>query len=102
MQAWAFGQAVSDVMGTFAKEAMGLHSPGLLSPIRSDIFFHYARAKAEKSYLFVNVCIRGREIQAPAGTEPSRAALAPRSGSWSSLGTHQPSPTCGQSHWDLK
>lgn len=55
MQAWALGQAGSHAMGTLAKEAMGFHNPGLLSPIRSDIPFHYARARAEKSYLFVNV-----------------------------------------------
>uniref|UniRef100_A0A8B9ZHT4 Angiotensin-converting enzyme n=1 Tax=Anas platyrhynchos TaxID=8839 RepID=A0A8B9ZHT4_ANAPL len=55
-------------------------------------FFHYARAKAEKTYLFVSVCIRGREIQAPAGTEPSRAAPMP-GGRRSSPGTHHLSPT---------
>lgn len=99
VQAWAFGQAGSYAMGTFANEAMGFHSPVLLSPIRSEVFFHYARAKAEKSYLFVNVCIRGKRNS---GTGRHGAAPAPRARSWSSLGTHQPSPTHGQSHRDFK
>lgn len=56
MQAWVFGQAGSDAMGTFANEAMGFHSPGLLSPIRSDFFFPLCKSQSRKE-LFICQCL---------------------------------------------
>lgn len=99
MQAWAFGQAGSEAVGTFASKARGFHSPGLHSPIRSDVFFPLCKSQSRKELFICQRLHQGKKV-APAGTEPSRAAPAPRAGSRSSLGIHQPSPTCGQSHRD--
>lgn len=64
MQAWAFGQAGSDAMGTFANEAMGLHSPGLLSN-QVRLFFPLCKSQSRKE-LFI--CQRLHQGKRNSGT----------------------------------
>lgn len=79
VQAWALGQAGSGAMGTFANEATGFYSPGLLSPARSDVFFSTMQEPKRKRAIYLSTSASGEEKSRHRQAR-SRHGLPPRRG----------------------